>query len=297
MKRISLARKLSLISLATTCFVSVSQVQAAAFQQIRTKVVYGNDDRLDVFQVSSPGLLAVTASTAAMIPLSVLQNKGSTFELPVNKFGEDYGLCKNEPFYSQPNPAMCSAFLVGPDLLATAGHCVSELSCSANTNAFVFDYKMTDDKTAPSSVPSDNVYFCKSVVARELTREQDYALIKLDRPVVGRAPLTLAKTPVVQGDSLILVGHPSGLPTKVAGGASVRKVETGFFVANTDSYGGNSGSAVFNAKTLEVVGILVRGEEDYAYDYNGQCTRTNYCKDDACRGEDVTQIEYISKNL
>lgn len=297
MKRISLYKTLSLVSFAATFIASVSEVQASSFQQIRPKVVYGNDDRLDVFQVSSPGLLAVTASTAAMIPVSTLQNKGSYYEVPVNKFGDDYGLCKNEPFYSQPNPAMCSGFLVGPDLLATAGHCVSELDCSSNSNAFVFDYKMTDAKTAPSSVASDNVYFCKSVVARELTRQQDYALIRLDRPVKGRAPLTLAKTPAVQGDQLVLVGHPSGLPTKVAGGASVRKVETGFFVANTDSYGGNSGSAVFNAKTLEVVGILVRGEEDFAYDYNGQCTRTNYCKDDACRGEDVTQIEYISKNL
>lgn len=273
----------------------MSLAQASQQSYKRPKVIYGNDDRLDSYQVSSPSLLAVSSSTAAMIPVSSLKNKGSFYELPNNKFGEDYGLCKNEPFYTQPNAALCSGFLVGPDLLATAGHCVSEGECSSN--AFVFDYKMADAKTAPTTAANDNVYFCKEVVARELTRQQDYALVRLDRPVVGRQPLTMASTPAVAGDQLVMVGHPSGLPTKIAGGATVRKLEKGFFVANTDSYGGNSGSAVFNSQTLEVVGILVRGEEDFAYDSNGQCTRSNYCKDDGCRGEDVTMIEYISKHL
>lgn len=288
-----------MFSLTATCtlalLATMTPAQAAQQSYKRPKVIYGNDDRLDSYQVSSPALLAVSSSTAAMIPISSLANKGSFYELPNNKFGEDYGLCKNEPFYTQPNAAMCSGFLVGPDLLATAGHCINDMDCSSN--AFVFDYKMADAKTAPTTAANENVYFCKNVVARELTRQQDYALVRLDRAVVGRQPLAIASTPAAVGDQLIMVGHPSGLPTKIAGGAAVRKLETGFFVANTDSYGGNSGSAVFNAKTLEVVGILVRGEEDFAYDSNGQCTRSNYCKDDGCRGEDVTMIEYVSKHL
>lgn len=261
----------------------------------RPKVIYGKDDRLDAFQVSDSGLLAVTASTAAMMSKFQLANQNQSVSIQSRVFGDNYGLCKDEPFYSQPNAATCSGFLVGPDLLATAGHCISDFDCSSNV--FVFDYKMAGPGQNPTSTVVDNVYSCKRVVARELTRKQDYALVQLDRPVVGRTPLVLSRTPAKEGDALVLIGHPSGLPTKIAGGASVRKNEEGYFVANTDSYGGNSGSAVFNAQTLEIVGILVRGEEDFKYDNSNQCTRSNYCADGDCRGEDATHIEYVINAL
>lgn len=278
--------------------VVVSLVGISAFseeQNKRIKVVYGKDDRLDVYQVSNPALINLADATAAMIPLANLSTVNQLINVKAGLFGESYGLCKDEPFYNQPNGAMCSVFLVGPDLVATAGHCITDVDCSEN--AFVFNYKMTGPGRAPAASSPDDVYQCKKIIARELTREQDYALVQLDRPVVGHTPLTLSKTPAKAGDSLILIGHPAGLPTKIAGGANVRKVEKGYFSANTDSYGGNSGSAVFNATTNEVVGILVRGEEDFKYDSTNWCLRSNYCADGDCRGEDVTQIEYILNSL
>lgn len=275
--------------------VSLVGISSQAAENKRVKVVYGKDDRLDVYQVSDPTLLSLASSTAAMIPTDSLSFVNQLFNISAKVYGDEYGLCKDEPFYSQPNGAMCSGFLVGPDLLATAGHCISSSDCSLN--AFVFNYNMTGPGKNPISASSDDVYTCKRVVARELTREQDYSLVQLDRPVVGRTPLKLSSSVVKAGDPLVLVGHPSGLPTKIAGGANVRKIEKGFFIANTDSYGGNSGSAVFNATTNEVVGILVRGEEDYKYDLSGFCVRSNYCADADCRGEDATHIEYISNAL
>jgi hypothetical protein len=89
------------------------------------------------------------------------------------------------------------------------------------------------------------------------------------------------------------------LPLKVAGGAKVRSNSSpGYFVANLDTYGGNSGSAVFNAQTLKVEGVLVRGETDF--NDSGSCTVSNRCSDSSCRGEDVTRIAsvipFIPKN-
>ena len=44
---------------------------------------------------------------------------------------------------------------------------------------------------------------------------------------------------------LVVIGHPSGLPTKIADGAWVRNNESEYyFVTNLDTFGGNSGSAV-----------------------------------------------------
>jgi len=67
---------------------------------------------------------------------------------------------------------------------------------------------------------------------------------------------------------------------------------TGYFVANLDTYGGNSGSAVFNAKTGVIVGILVRGENDYIY--QGDCRVSNVCQATGCRGEDVTKLSAVT---
>lgn len=49
---------------------------------------------------------------------------------------------------------------------------------------------------------------------------------------------------------------PAGLPQKIAGGAKVRSIQTGFFVANLETDGGNSGSAVFNLSNGVIEGIL-----------------------------------------
>jgi hypothetical protein len=95
---------------------------------------------------------------------------------------------------------------------------------------------------------------------------------------------------------LVVVGHPSGLAVKIAAGATVRSnLESAYFVANLDTYGGNSGSAVFNEQTGLIEGILVRGETDFKYK-NG-CYVSNICDVDGCRGEDVTRVSEILSHV
>ncbi len=50
-----------------------------------------------------------------------------------------------------------------------------------------------------------------------------------------------------------------------------------FFVANLDTYGGNSGSPVVDARTYVVEGILVRGEDDFVQ--NDGCYVSLVCPD------------------
>src|SRR5690606_7248906 len=128
------------------------------------------------------------------------------------------------------------------------------------------------------------------VASAVFSRGADYAVIELDRDVVGHTPLKIRRTGSVSvGDELVVIGHPAGLPVKVAGGANVRQLQQDYFVANLDTFGGNSGSAVFNLSTGEVEGILVRGEVDFVT-RNG-CRISNTCADAGCRGEDVTSID------
>lgn len=268
---------------------------SSAFSVYVPKVIYGDDHRADVHQVQDPGLLAVARSTAAMFSKSKLVKSGNVYELQSRTFGESFNLCSSEPYNNQPSAATCSAFLVGPDLLATAGHCISSSDCSLK--AFAFGYAVRSENEMPTQFPEEDVYFCKSVMSREYTNKQDYSLVQLDRVVRGHDVLKLSSQPSQINDPMTVIGHPSGLPTKIAGGAQVRTQKNGFFVANLDTYGGNSGSAVFNSDTLEVTGILVRGETDFSYDSVNKCYRSNRCDDNLCRGEDVTHISFITRAL
>lgn len=270
----------------------------AGFGEVRPSVVYGEDARKDILFVESSAIRSLSESTAAMIPTRYLipTDYGMT-TIYLSKFGSSKGLCTDEPFYSQPSAAVCSAFLVADDLMVTAGHCISNEECAADLNSFVFGFKMLGPTHPAEEVLNEDVFHCKEVVSRELSEAQDYALVRLDRPVRRFAPLKLQKKPLEVNDEIYVVGHPSGLPLKYADGAKVREVFPAFYRTNLDTFGGNSGSAVFNAKTNEVVGILVRGEKDYEYNEQRACVVSKHCGPDECRGEDVTNISYITKQL
>ena len=273
---------------------SVSSAQALN-NPFRTKVIYGEDDRLDVLQVQDESLRTLANSTALLVGRpDVGTTEQGGYTLTTEEFGASGGFCSDEPFYSQPTAGFCSGFLVGSDLLVTAGHCIDQGS-SCESTLFVFGFDMNAEGKAQTEIPASDVYGCKQVVAHNLDGSLDYAVVKLDRPVINRAPLAIRRQDHVQvGAPLVVIGHPSGLPTKIAGGANVRSnADVGYFVANLDTYGGNSGSAVFNGNTHEVEGILVRGATDFVYD--GDCRRSNVCTNDGCNGEEVTDITFLQE--
>lgn len=272
---------------AVTAFGSLSAL--AKHHDFSAKVIYGDDDRLDLYQVQDQNLKVLAASTVALMRSSDITINGAVAHIVEDPIGEAYGLCEDEPFYHQNSAAFCSGFLVGPDTIVTAGHCVRSQSSCLGTR-FVFGFAMNSANDRANQVPADNVYACRELVhSVAVGTGEDFAVIKLDRPVVDREPLALSPQTASEGTALTVIGHPSGLPVKVAGGAEVREIRSEYLVANLDTYGGNSGSAVFNTQTGAVEGILVRGEADYVYD-NG-CRRSNVCTNEGCRGEDVTLIK------
>ncbi len=261
------------------------------------KVIYGDDDRLDIFEVSDNLHLELARSTAAMIDASSLTTNGDKVTVTGSTL-QSRGICAGEKFANQITSANCSGFLVGPDLLVTAGHCIRrQLDCDSYRWVFDFAVKEQSVDMAAFQVPASSVYKCKRIIAQSLDRatQDDYALVQLERKVEDRAPLKVRTSgKVADRTELVVIGHPTGLPTKVADGAYVRNnTNNYYFVSNLDTFGGNSGSAVFDTKTGQVEGILVRGETDYEYDSSRGCRVPKYCENEACRGEDVTRITNV----
>lgn len=265
------------------------------------KIIYGTDNRVEPFEAN---LLQkkLAPSTAGMISSVKLVENGDYRFLPPESIKNSMGLCRSERFSEQPNSVVCSGFLVAPDILVTAGHCIPNQS-RCNEVSWVFDYHIKENSgRADMMIPKSRVFKCKKVISAKLEslpngEKQDYAVIRLDRPVKNRRSLSFRTRGKIQrGDDIFVIGHPSGLPTKVAGDASVfGNDKMTYFETNLDTFGGNSGSAVFNAKNGQVEGILVRGAKDYVG--SSGCLRVNQAPQNITGkkelGESVTRITKI----
>lgn len=263
----------------------------------QVKVIYGDDDRVDVNDSTNPMYVRLAESTAAMISNSKIEELNNMQVQLKGKTLQESGMCESEKFSGQLAVANCSGFLVDKNKLVTAGHCIrSQFDC--DQSSWVFNYKADYADQKEFVIDKEDVYKCKSIISQNLdsSTQNDYALIELEKENLKQKPLKFrtAGKPQV-GDKLVVIGHPSGLPTKIADGAIVRKVGEVFLTANLDTYGGNSGSAVFNADSGIIEGILVRGEQDYVFNREKGCRESNVVASDAGRGEDVTLISQVEK--
>ncbi len=259
------------------------------------KVVYGEDKRFEVYEVASI-LKQMAQATALKVPSKNLIVEGEQIKLLGKNYAEAYGLCPDVRFASQQISGSCSGFLVSEDVFVTAGHCIRNKEDCQSVN-WVFDFSLNADGTTPVIFNQDQVYRCSEILGRiwSTGNKNDYAVIRLDRKVVNRLPLKIRSEGKVDDFAdLVLIGNPSGLPTKVTLGGTMRKNDNPvYFVANLDSFAGNSGSAVIDLKSGLVEGILVRGEIDFVMDENRNCKIVKQCAEGHCRGEDVTRITNI----
>lgn len=300
-------------------FILSALISASALAS--TNIIYGDDGRVEIHAVESQAVQNLGQSIAARVShwsLDVNESKFSFSDVSLLSDMWAAGVCADEKFAKQPTVADCTGFLVGEDLLVTAGHCAldvegvinNEETFECQSNSWVFDYKMQNGSTITKDIKLDSLYNCKEVIFGKLTEDEDFALIRLDRKVIDRNPLKMRSRDKIRlNEDIFVIGHPSGLPMKYTGDSQVRENSNQyFFSTNLDTFGGNSGSPVFNERTLEVEGILVRGRTDYVdSEVDGQfCMRVNVCdqdgknclvQDEDIDGEHVNRVQAIVEFL
>jgi V8-like Glu-specific endopeptidase len=265
---------------------------------------YGEDDRKDIYEASlNPKERELANAVAVRVKASGTQTlPDRSIDLKPTPLKALYKTCDGERFENQPLVGGCTGFLIGPDLLATAGHCVkSDEICKQYL--WVFGYMLdTKDKDVSRSKPWD-VYQCSKIERISLrkpgTDYLDYAVIRLDRPVTGRAPIPLTGTDARVGHKVKMIGHPLGMPMKVTGDdkSIIRTTESDraghiFWSTNLDGFTGNSGSPVFREEDQSLVGIFVYGDKDF--DESLGCRESIKRSDEEGLGERVVPVKYLN---
>jgi V8-like Glu-specific endopeptidase len=261
----------------------------------RQKSIYGTDDRQEWYEMT-PNLQALSNSVAALFDGGDLVESGGQVSISSVPLGVRFQLCSSQKFVNEPSAAYCTGFVVGPDLIATAGHCVDEQNVTSKR--VVFGYRMLTAGNSVLNVPAADVYKGSQMVAKIYTdANADWALFRVDHPFVGHPALAIRRQgTITKGEPVFVIGHPSGLPVKYAGNATVLdSAPKEYFRSNLDTFGGNSGSPIFNANTGIVEGVLVRGGPDYRS--SGSCNVAVVCPTTGCDGEDGTRTTEFCQYL
>lgn len=232
-------------------------------------IIYGQDDRLDYYEIYDIEIQKQAMACPAIMDVKKLKDKGNgTFDIQphISSDGSIYTYGKRYDFEEivlkfkdQPMASSCSSFLVAPNIVVTAGHCIKNKSKKELQDVrFVFGYWMISITDANLNIPHENVYSIEKVIHYEYSplNAIDYAIIELDRDVTVAEPLDLSYSELKEGDYVYIIGYPSGLPLKYAPNAYAFRINEQSFVASIDAFKGNSGSPVFNSNG-EVVGVYI----------------------------------------
>jgi Trypsin-like peptidase domain len=208
-------------------------------------------------------------------------------------------VCADIPFGNQFAPyCQGTGFFINNTTIATAAHVFEQehLDCYDRD---ITNYRFITGVTLNSEthnngivVSNNNIYVPDATQLNSGTKIKkgmcqqgyyDWALVKVKplMPSVSLPNFNMAIADMPQSDStpVYTFGHGLGLPLKFSFDAKIlnsKDQDTPYlYYSELDMFGGNSGSPIFNAKTNQLIGILIAGAEDFVKK-NGCMTYAEY---------------------
>jgi len=258
------------------------------------------------------------SAVALVLPaLHVLPQKDGTLQLQTFTMDESWNLCSSEPLTKEPPlTTACTGFLIAPDVLVTAGHCMvtrgevkNDKNAYCDTFVFLFNYAYgSDQKVTP--IKAEQLVGCKKIIyasnfsstdlnTGKTSFGKDIAYVQLDRAMPFK-PLKVAEKSVTVDkftpSTITMLGHPMGMPmVKTWGTALEHNGE--YLRAVISSFPANSGSAVKNNEN-EVIGLLVRGYPDsFVEQFDHKCSIHNRCDANAEKCTVDDPVEKIGEHV
>lgn len=175
----------------------------------------------------------------------------------------------HDPSTEEPRTLIATGWLIAPDLIVSAGHCVFDWEHNLNQVTEIKAYIGYDGR---ASVGSPDVQFRKGVKVATTTEwmksgepHHDVSFIKVQKPFNGVRPFKYADTPLAGNMALGVVGYPGDLHR----GEHMYEcfMDVKFNVIRDkmmlqykiDTYGGNSGGPVIRASDNVPIGVHVMG--------------------------------------
>jgi hypothetical protein len=249
---------------------------------IASRAVYGVDGRENVANAGEPW--------ATLASRMVAQVPNADFDAVAGKpeaFAEYSAtrrrlFCTEERFSSEPSLADCSGILLAPDLVLTAGHCLTRYTC--DTHVYVRGFLASDDGASP--LARDQARHCRRIELIEGGDAGDYAFLRLDAPFDSPPVMPVRAIPPEQGTPVFLFGFSLGLPLKLRSANVVSVARDGAsFASDADAFAGDSGGGVFD-ESGTLLGLILRGQTDLDWDAEGACFHMHHVVADPSLGLD-----------